>query len=172
MSQAASSPVPAPRCVLMIGLPGSGKSTCVAQELVPRGYQVICQDDIRAAYGHRFFGPLEPFIHSVAYMQLRQFLLRGLNVVIDESLCRAGHLRLWKERAEALGAVVSAVYRDAPVAVCKERRIKDDPGFPLGVIDAKAEDLRRDWPDIRALFPYLPPVPWPEPDAGNGGENA
>lgn len=144
----------APRCVLMIGLPGSGKSTYVEQALVPRGYQVICQDDIRAAYGHRFLGPLEPFIHSVAYMQLRQFLLRGLNVVIDEALCRVEHLRLWKERAEALGATVSAVHINTLVDVCKQRRAAT-PGFPLEVIEGKLADLRRGYEDILELFPNM-----------------
>lgn len=142
------------RCILMIGLPGSGKSTYVNTALVPHGFQVICQDEIRRAYGHRFSGPLEPFVHTMAYMQARQLMLRGLPVVIDEATCKAGHLRLWKSRAEAMGYAVSAVYVDTPVDLCKRRRAST-PEFPSEVIDWKDADLRRDWQDILDLFPDM-----------------
>lgn len=139
------------RCVLMIGLPGSGKSAYVERVLVPQGFQVVCQDDIRRACGHAFYGPLEPMVHALGHMQLRQHGLRGLPVVVDESLCRVDHLRLWKRRAEALGYAVSALHIDTPVEVCKQRR----PFFPSEVIDAKLADLRRDYEDIMELFPNM-----------------
>ena len=143
------------RLILMIGLPGSGKSTYVREILVPQGVQVVCPDAIRAAYGHRFHGPLEPSVHADAMLQARQHMLQGFDVVIDESTTRSRHLRRWKTLAEHMGYTVSVIHVDTDKDICLQRRSEDGTGFPLEVIERKDEELSYDWPHIAALFPNM-----------------
>ena len=70
---------------LTCGLPGSGKTTYVNAHLAPKGVQVVCPDNLRLAYGHSFYGPIEPHIHAQVYLTVHAQMYRGLDVVVDTS---------------------------------------------------------------------------------------
>ena len=88
---------------LTCGLPGSGKTTYVNAHLAPKGVQVVCPDNLRLAYGHSFYGPIEPHIHAQVYLTVRAQMYRGLDVVVDECHVRADPLKRWRRRADEMG---------------------------------------------------------------------
>ena len=144
-----------PTLYIMLGLPGAGKSTYVSTKLVPTGVQVICADDLRAAHGHRYYGPLEQQIHGMAYTFARAHMLRGLDVVVDECTVRASYVKRWKQLAEDMGYQVKVIHLTTPRDVCGERRRTNTPDFPLEVIDMKKRNLDFQLPLIKeVLKPY------------------
>ena len=143
-----------PTLYVMVALPGAGKSTYVNTELLPKGVQLVCPDDLRQAYGHKFYGPIEPFIHTQALMQARALMLRGVDVVIDEATCMYAHVIRWARLADDMGYKTRIIYLATPIELCKERRSRD-ANFPLEVIDRKDNILSRDFALIKAEFPDL-----------------
>lgn len=141
-----------PTLYVMLGLPGAGKSTYVDTRLVPHGVQVICPDDLRAAHGHRFYGPLEQQIHGMAYTFARAHMLRGLDVVVDECTVRASYVKRWKRLAEDMGYVLKVIHLTTDHSVCTERRRENTPDFPLEVISMKESSLKLNMPDILACL--------------------
>jgi predicted kinase len=140
---------------LMIGIPGAGKSTYVNNLVNDYGVQVVCPDDIRKAFGHIFYGAIEPMVHAWTYTQARALMARGFDVVIDECHTRAEYIRRWRQAAVEFGYEIIGVHIITDIETCKDRR--DDGWFPLEVIDRKAEQLRRFLPDIiQELDMYIP----------------
>ena len=72
--------------IVMIGLPGSGKSTYVNQHL--SNYQVICADDVRLSLGYVFEPKIEPIVHFICETTIRSYFIRGLPIVVDETNTR------------------------------------------------------------------------------------
>ncbi len=141
-----------PTMCIMLGLPGSGKSTYVNTHFVPAGVQVLCADDLRLAHGHKFYGPLEQQIHGMLYTLARAHMLRGLDVVVDECTVRTSYVQRWVRLAEDMGYNVKVIHLKTPKEVCVERRKTVTPDFPLDVIDMKERDLVRNLPDIKAML--------------------
>lgn len=141
-----------PTLYVMLGLPGAGKSTYVDARLVPQGVQVICPDDLRAAHGHRFYGPLEQQIHGMAYTFARAHMLRGLDVVVDECTVRASYVKRWKRLAEDMGYALKVIHLTTDHTVCTERRRENTPDFPLEIISMKESSLKLNMPDILACL--------------------
>lgn len=137
---------------IMLGLPGSGKSTYVNTRFVPSGVQVLCADDLRMAHGHRFYGPLEQQIHGMLYTLARAHMLRGLDVVVDECTVRASYVQRWSRLADDMGYAFRVVHLKTPREICVERRKAATPDFPLDVIDMKERDLARNLPEIKAML--------------------
>lgn len=106
-----------PFCVLMVGLPGSGKTT-LSRVLTERGFMRLCPDEEmyrrHGVYGVDFprgtFPTLErPVLEDVA-VELRNQLKAGHDVVVDHGFWTPEERARWKTIALDAGAVPILVY--------------------------------------------------------------
>jgi predicted kinase len=106
-----------PFCVLMAGLPGSGKTT-LSRALTDRGFVRLCPDEEmyrrHGVYGVDFprgtFPTLErPVLEDVA-VELREHLKAGHNVVVDHGFWTPEDRARWQAIATDAGATPVLVY--------------------------------------------------------------
>ncbi|GAA3850258.1 ATP-binding protein [Streptomyces lacrimifluminis] len=109
-----------PFCVLMAGLPGSGKTT-LSRVLTDRGFVRLCPDEEmyrrHGVYGVDFprgtFPTLErPVLEDVA-VELRELLQMGRDVVVDHGFWTPDDRARWRTIATDAGATPLLVYLDA-----------------------------------------------------------
>ncbi|MDX2946875.1 ATP-binding protein [Streptomyces caniscabiei] len=112
-----SMPPHPPFCVLMAGLPGSGKTT-LSRTLTARGFTRLCPDEEmfrrHGVYGVDFprgvFPTLErPVLEDVA-ADLREQLKAGHDVVVDHGFWTAEDRAKWRAIATDVGATPVLVY--------------------------------------------------------------
>lgn len=131
--------------MLLVGLPGSGKSTWTNQFLRnERRFQVVCRDDLRATFGvdgHctvSFDPGIEQTVADIANRMLEASLRRGLGVILDETHTRLRNINEVLDTAKKHRASVHVVYFPFTAEESKARR----PGVPPEVIDRMARNLR------------------------------
>ncbi|MFG2460528.1 AAA family ATPase [Streptomyces sp. NPDC048523] len=109
-----------PFCVLMAGLPGSGKTT-LSRVLTDRGFVRLCPDEEmyrrHGVYGVDFprgtFPTLErPVLEDVA-VELRELLQAGRDVVVDHGFWTPEDRARWRTIATDVGATPLLVYLEA-----------------------------------------------------------
>lgn len=108
-----------PRIVVLVGLPGSGKSYYVDQRRAP----VLSSDDLR---GLLIDDPTNQSIHHRVFATLRYLLRQRLELrrpltYIDATNLTPRERRAYIKMGELYGYAVEAVFFDAPVEVCLER---------------------------------------------------
>lgn len=111
---------PGPFCVLMAGLPGSGKTT-LSRALTARGFVRLCPDEEmfrrHGVYGVDFprgiFPKLErPVLEEIA-VDLGEQLRAGHNVVVDHGFWTPEDRAHWRTVAADAGALTTLVYLEA-----------------------------------------------------------
>lgn len=126
------------RLIVMMGLPGSGKST-YAQHLQERGWTRLCPDDIRMClHNESFHAPAEPFVWATAELAARSLLLSGHRVVIDACNVSAKRRAQWLSVAGAFGLEAEMVVMDTPRDRCKQLNEGRTPEIPDSVVDRMA----------------------------------
>jgi predicted kinase len=128
------------RIVLLVGLPGCGKSTYAASLGVP----VLSSDAIRLLLAD---DERDQTIHSRVFATLRYILVQRLEIHRPVTFIDATHLtraerRPYFEIARQHSAEVEAVFFDVPLDICRERnrnRIRQVPEDILAAMAAKLE---------------------------------
>lgn len=111
--------MPRPLIVLLVGLPGSGKSTWAARQ----GYAVLSSDEIRYLLSD---DATNQTIHRRVFALLRHLVRQRLDLqrpvtFIDSTHVTPKDRRPYLRLADLHDADVEAVFFDVPVEVCLER---------------------------------------------------
>lgn len=124
--------------MIMVGLPGSGKSTFIDNTLLKRrkNYQIVCRDDIRLSLGQEYEARLEPVVTMVEKVTCRALMERGLNIIIDETNTRIKYVQEHIDLANEYGYRKTIIALDTHINICKERREEI-----IEVIDRKYQQL-------------------------------
>ena len=104
---------------MLVGLPGSGKSTYLSQ----LGVTAISSDEIRRLLTD---DPANQTIHRKVFALVRLVVRRRLELRMPVTYVDATNLVPWERRpyiklAELYGAEPEAIYFDVPLQVCQER---------------------------------------------------
>ncbi len=138
MSPSENSP---PKIVITVGLPGSGKSTYLAQ----LGANAISSDAIRLQLVD---DATNQTIHSRVFATVRYLLRQRLDLrrpvtYVDATNLTAKERRSYVKIARERDCTIEAIYFDVPLATCKARNALRDRVLPEAAMDAMARKLTR-----------------------------
>lgn len=137
--------------IMLVGLPGSGKSTC-AEEMRKRNCIVISTDIIHGLFYSAGVRKSKRKISNFICNTINQSLLRGQDVVFDATnLTVKSRKKILKNINNAESII--AVFKNTSIEICKERNSQRNKIIPEKVIDKMAKKLTP--PTLKEGFNYI-----------------
>lgn len=148
---------------LLMGLPGSGKSTwAIALTEQAPGWQVVSTDHIRMqCYGNEAVQGDWMMIWQQVQRQLRQGVSQiqdghGQGIIYDATNVRRRHRRQFLQQAQRWGfTAIIGVWFDVPLAVCLSRNQQRSRHVPESVIIRMHRQLTGAPPSLTEPMDYL-----------------
>lgn len=139
---------------IMVGLPGSGKSTWVKKNL-PKDIEVVNQDLIRVELGimkdidHKKIGDREQEknVSKINNQRIEELILNRKDFVIDNTNVKVGKVENYYQRLTKTGANVKIVIIDTPVETCIDRRKNDIPKSVIEQMDEGVQKVKKQFGD-------------------------
>lgn len=159
--------------ILMVGLPGSTKSTYVKQ-LVQEGYSVHASDIIRAELGDENDQSRNPEVFEILYRRVKNDLMAGKNVVIDATNLRRKNRTHLLRTLKGIRCHKKCVVMCVPFEECltnnanRERKVPEDAMFKM-LGNWQMPCKQEGWDEIELVYPkpeydgyYGNPLPYVE----------
>jgi predicted kinase len=132
-------------CVLQ-GLPASGKSFLAKILTQDRNSKRVSKDDLRSMLHSGTYTPeLEEFILEVRDTIIETSILRGYNVVVDDTNLNPAHITSLKILAEHLNVGIFIIVMETPLEECIRRdSLRDWPVGEAVIRDMYNKYLKKD----------------------------
>lgn len=119
---------------IMVGLPGSGKSTWIKNNL-SKDIEIINQDSIRVELGimdninDKKIGDKEQEkkVREINFERIDRCIKDRKDFVIDNTNIKVGLVQNYYDKLKRIGCNVQIIIINTPKEICKERRNKDIP---------------------------------------------
>ena len=131
-----------PIILMMIGIPGSGKSTVANQISEETGAVWLSADEIRVEINGDADSQDNPqLVFKTMKERMQAALASGKSVIYDATNCRRRYRRDFINDANKNNQQVAAIYMDVPTSVCIQRNEQRDRKVPIEVIERMAQRL-------------------------------
>lgn len=146
------------RLIMMIGIPGSGKSTYV-KSIPKEGVAVICPDEIREELtGDASDQTRNSEVFDLAYKRMRFSLYLQGSVVFDAtSLTKEARKKVLSYIPDRKNTTVEYVWMDTPLEECLKRNASRERSVPEPVIRRMAEKLEPPTPEECDIYKAIRP---------------
>lgn len=148
-----------PKVVLLVGIPGSGKSTYAKSRFANEAHRVHSTDAIREElFGDENIQGEWKKIEGVLKVRVAESVKNGVIAIVDATHASKEHRVNAIEWINRLGAEVHAFYVNTPLEVCKERNKKRQRVVPDYVLEGMHAALAKNPPSIEDGFERIETV--------------